>query len=163
MYSGLLGAWQRSMQEVKGSPRVCSITSPCPLRLPVCWHLPVTMGMFSPLLAGDPFPPLSGSPSHHAETQEIPGCRGPTKSNRTAFIPGDKVQIIIGFISAGDVDLSKWAYSPSSCLSDISPAAAPPWHPHRLSSLPPSSRLSALLFLLLPDSGRFRSFRCLCP
>lgn len=95
--------------------------------------------------------------------QEIPECPPPPNPIERLLSPEDKVQIIIGFISAGDVDLSKWAYSPSSCLSDISPAAAPPHHPQRLSSLPLSWRLAALLFLLLPDSGRFRSFRCLRP
>lgn len=138
--------WRRrgSRQEMKGSPGEGGITSPSHLRLPACWRLPVTMGMFSPLTP----PPAARPATLRPEPEKSQDAAAPRNPIERLLSPEDKVQIIIGFISAGDVDLSKWAYSPSSCLSDISPAAAPPRHPRRLSSLPPSPRLSAPLFLL---------------
>lgn len=98
-------------------------------------------------------------PSRHAEARKIPGRRGPTKPARTAFIPPKikyKSWSVLSQLGMS-IYLNELTVLPAACQIFLQ---QPP-HPDTLGA---SHRLlSPGVFLLLPDSGRFRSFRCLRP
>lgn len=82
LYSRLPTAWEPFLawgrQKVKNRQKTLALFLSVVLDHLLCcvWHLPVTTGILSTLIAGVTFPPLSSSLSHHAETHTITVHRG---------------------------------------------------------------------------------------